>query len=525
MLESSITLSEHQDSFKKRLFYKILMGLLTPLTGLLILSIVPRSLGPASYGVYTFLFSFFTAYLAFIEAGTSTCFYAKLSADPSNHRLIFFYIRLLFFFLIGSFLLLFLCYALNLHHLIWTGIDFSIIAAMLLLGVLNFLNDIVLKACDAKSLTVQAESYRFLNRLLMLAAVYVLYFLDLLSLKTFIFFQSFFFFFYTFFIWQKILKINLRKQYFFSLLSEDKILFKEFFTYSVPLFLSTAIFQGAQMLESWVLTHYAGHTQQGYFGLAMQFSTMALIFTGAAMPLMFKEFSFAASQNNHDRVQMLFQKSVKQLPFLAMVLSIFLAFNGEQIAAVFAGSDYKSANLTLSLMLLYPIHQAYGQLCNVSFFAFSKTKIHMNLSFLSVIISLPLSFYLLLPENMGGFFLGSLGQALKYLLVQFLISNLSLFFACRLCKTSFFDVFSHQISCFGTILFFGYFSSFCAQFLFGSSETILTAVKIFLFSGFFYVFLISFFIWCFPQVIAFNSFEAQKLKLSVKQQIKNFLKR
>jgi len=92
-----------EDSLKKRYFFKLSVGLIGIPISIITAAVVPRSLGPAAYGNFTFLTQFFTKIFAFFDSGTLTCFYIKLSQRLYEKGLIKFY---WFFVLIMSFMVL-----------------------------------------------------------------------------------------------------------------------------------------------------------------------------------------------------------------------------------------------------------------------------------------------------------------------------------------------------------------------------------------------------------------------------------
>lgn len=79
-------------SLKKRYFFKLLTNFLGLIINLFTQMIIPRGLGPKAYGDFNFLTHFFNQIIGFLDMGTSTAFYNKLSQRPKESGLVVFYI-------------------------------------------------------------------------------------------------------------------------------------------------------------------------------------------------------------------------------------------------------------------------------------------------------------------------------------------------------------------------------------------------------------------------------------------------
>jgi O-antigen/teichoic acid export membrane protein len=83
-----------EDSLAKRYGFKLGASLLGLPLSLAQQWVVTRALGPAGYGSYSFLNSFFSEVIAFFDSGTSAGFYAKLCGRPEEKGLVAFYWKL-----------------------------------------------------------------------------------------------------------------------------------------------------------------------------------------------------------------------------------------------------------------------------------------------------------------------------------------------------------------------------------------------------------------------------------------------
>lgn len=93
-----------EDSLKKRYSIKLFANIVSGLISVILVAIVPKALGPLAYGHFSYLQQFFTQLIAFLDAGSSTAFFTKLSAKRERKELISFYF--IFSIVLAVFLLL-----------------------------------------------------------------------------------------------------------------------------------------------------------------------------------------------------------------------------------------------------------------------------------------------------------------------------------------------------------------------------------------------------------------------------------
>jgi len=79
------------DSIKKRYFYKLVVRIIGLVFYLARVTIVPRALGPADFGSFTFLERFFSSIINFFDFGSSSAFFNYNSKNKSSGPIILFY--------------------------------------------------------------------------------------------------------------------------------------------------------------------------------------------------------------------------------------------------------------------------------------------------------------------------------------------------------------------------------------------------------------------------------------------------
>lgn len=80
-----------EDSLNKRYIVKLASSVVSGIVNASILAMVPTALGPLAFGNFTYLTQFFTQVIAFLDAGTSTALFTRLSAKKNNQQLLVFY--------------------------------------------------------------------------------------------------------------------------------------------------------------------------------------------------------------------------------------------------------------------------------------------------------------------------------------------------------------------------------------------------------------------------------------------------
>src|SRR3989304_4940952 len=323
---------QQEHSLKKRYFYKLFTNFLGLGVSLVTQTIVPRGLGPKSYGDFSFLSDYFNQFAGFFDMGTSIGFYTKLSQRPKEFKLVVFY-----FYFIGIASLLLLTFVVVAHTTkmytrLWPGQELFYIYLALFLLLIVF------------TYVMKRSGYSLL--------------------------QS------------------------WKLTGEEiKNYIKEFYQYSHPLFIYSLVGLFAGIFDRWLLQVYGGSVQQGFFGLSYQIGAVCFLFSSAMTPLVTREFSIA--YNNKDLVFMakLFEKHIPLLYSITAFLACFVAVNADKVTHIIGGGKFKDAAWPVSIMAFYPIHQTYGQLSGSVFYATGQTRLYRNIGVVFMLIGLPVTYF------------------------------------------------------------------------------------------------------------------------------------
>lgn len=144
--------------------------------------------------------------------------------------------------------------------------------------------------------------------------------------------------------------------------------------------------------------------------------------------LIMREYSIAHSQGDLGQTRRLFKRYVPMLFTLTAYFAAFISMQAETVIWILGGSAFAAAGPAMMLMAMYPVHQTYGQLNGALLFATGKTRLYRNIGVAAMITGLIMTWGLLAPSAEGGLAAGSLGLAVKMLLLQFVTVNIQLWF-------------------------------------------------------------------------------------------------
>jgi O-antigen/teichoic acid export membrane protein len=286
-------------SLKKRYLFKLINNLVGLIVGVATQSIVPRALGPASYGNFSFLTNFFWQTVGFLNLNSSTAFYTKLSQRQNEKGLISFY----GFFIIGLGLVLCLfvtiCFASGFSEYIWPGQITIFVIMAALWAFLRLNNDALILVADAFGLTVKSESINVTIKLFGLLIIFFLFWMNWVTLT------NYFIYFLFILIVTICCLVWVIQSSGFVILGNWRINKKqakgytqEFIQFCLPLVVFIAFSTAATILDRWLLQKFSGSVQQGFYGLAYQIGTICFLFVSAMIPLVMRE--YAISFNNED---------------------------------------------------------------------------------------------------------------------------------------------------------------------------------------------------------------------------------
>ena len=476
-------------SLKERYLIKLFSNIVNGLINIILVAIVPKALGPVAFGHFSYLQQFFSQVIAFLDAGTSTAFFTKLSAKNSRAELLVFYF-IFSILLVG--LLFFIIYFMDIFDYInffLPDIPTDYIYYGAIFGIFTWITQVYIKISDAYALTVSVEIVKIIHKIATLFLL--LYIINFLPFDLYVYFYFHFISLVSFLMIVSILfvKKNIISKQLFCLKIKYTNIIKEFYFYCSPLFVFNVIAILIGLFDIWLLQTVSGSVQTGFYGLAYSIAAMCFLFTSAMTPIITREFSKSFEENDIDRVVNLFKRYIPMLYAIATYFSVFIAFQAENLLAIFTDEKFKDALFVLIIMAFYPIHQTYGQLSGSLFFANGTTKLYRNIGLVSSLIGLFFS-YLFIYH----FEFGALGFGTKMILTQVIGVNIQLYFNTKLLKLKMSYFVYHQIY---TVMSFSIIAYLSSLFIHIDNH-----IYEFLLCGVLYTLLSAILIYSFPQIMA-----------------------
>lgn len=486
-------------SFRRRYLFKLTTNLVGFVVGIGTQSMVPRALGPAAYGDFSFLTNFFQQVVGFLNLNSSTAFYTKLSQRQQDRGLVIFYgyFTLSLGLALGFFLVF--CFAADLGRNIWPGQIVLFIFFGALWAYMTFCATVLGDMSDAYGLTVRAELVKMTLKIFSFLLVVILFWQHWFSLLNFFLFHFIILLLTVWLLFRVIREGGVSYSGRWRMPREQRgVYFREFAAFCTPLvvFTAFAVFEG--ILDRWFLQKFSGSVEQGLYSLAYQIGAICFLFASAMVPLVARELAVAFGKFDLDGMNRVFMRSTPLIYAIVAYFSCFLAVEARNVMLLFGGDAYAGAVVPISIMCFFPIHQTYGQLNASVFFATNRTLEYKNIGIALLFIGLPLTFFLLGPRSYGALQAGATGLAIKMVLLNILSVNIQLWYNTRFMNLSFKYFFGHQLLVVAAFSTIALICSYAVRTLWSQTHF---GVQ-FLASGFFYTVLIAGLGIAFPRLFA-----------------------
>ena len=396
------------------------------------IGIVPKSLGPESYGDLSFLTSFYQRLLKFLNSGSREAFYTQTFKPTKRKKLItFYFIFLLALFGIISFFLLAFTLT-STKDIIFPMQKVVYVWLAFLLVILQFLISVLRNINDAYGFTVKMEKIIIFQTVLSVVFILVLANSNKLELFSYFTSQSLAAFFAIIISIGLLIKEKVISLKYIRIAKNNFIIYsKEFYRYSHPLFFAGLIGFIIAFGDRWLLQFISGSKEQGYYGLALKLNAISLIVVSAFPNLLTREFSIHFAQDNLKSMRSIFEKYFYLFYFIVSFFSIFIIGYSKLLCFIIGGEIYVQAALVISILMLDSINSTISQFNGAVLLASEKTKILRNIAIPMRLLGVPISLFLILPTKYGGLELGAIGLAIKIFVIRFISSNIELIITLR----------------------------------------------------------------------------------------------
>jgi len=399
--------------------------------------LVARGLQPAAYGDLMFLFSSFVAVRMLLDLGTSNAYYTFIAQRRRPLRFHLYYGLWLFgqFFL--TFLGLWVLLPDEVIQRLWFGHSRGILmAAFLAIWLQQHWWMTISQIGEAERQTLNVQRLNSLIAVVHILLVAFLFYQRMLSAWAVIFLIIGEYVIATLLSWeilQRICSPDERDAGSNAITARDMI--GEFWAFSLPLAVLGIVGFGHDFFDRWMLQRFGGGNQQGFYQIAFQFASVSQLATVSILNIFWKEIAEAQERGDIKRVADLYRKVNQGLVFFTSAVSGFLIPWTQEIIALLLGQSWGGATTVLSLMFLYPIHQAMGQIHSTMFLASNRTLTYMQVSLFIMFLGLPVSYLVQAPPSapwIPGWGLGAMGLSIKTLVMTILSVNLLSYFVSRI---------------------------------------------------------------------------------------------
>lgn len=501
------------DSLKKRYFAKLSANLVGLLVGLVTEMMIPRALGPRSYGNFAFLSNFLQQIINFLEMGTSTAFYVKLSQRRDEFGLVSFYFAVSVIICFVLFLVVLCCHMTGTYMDIFRDQKIFYIYLATCWAVLGWIVLVLQRMVDAYGLTVSAEIAKIVQKVLGLSLILMLFIFHQLNLAHLFYYHFFIIgFLIVAFIWLMNRRGYLLKQNWRLSRVQVSGYIEEFYSYSHPLFILSLGALVVGLMDRWLLQYFGGSVQQGLFGISFKIGAICFLFSSAMTTLITREFAISFENGDVSGMGRLFRRYVPILYCIAAYFGCFTAVQADRVVNLVGGGAFGAASTAMIVMAFYPISQTLGQLVTSLFYATGQTRLYRNISLFFMVISLPMTYFFLASKDKMGLDLGATGLAVKIVSLQFISVNVRLFFSSGLIRLRFWKYITHQFGVMSTFVALAYISRHGIDWIPGISDRVVAA---FICSGVVYSALVVGLVTVFPIFLGFSNDDMNRVRQMV----------
>ena len=307
--------------FSAKLLSNVIFGIVSVITA----AILPRTLGSGSYGNLHFIRESVTRIFGLIDLNGSLAHFVYSSKNKESKKATFFHTY--YSFIVGFLVLLLfsIMFLTNSANVFFPGQKMEYIFLGAILGYLIYLGTNLTNLSDSKEITVGFEIRRVVVLVGGLLFLLLLYFLDLINLRSVF---GYYIFINVILVIISVKYLNRKRVYNFHFNRLEKTEIKEFvkyyYNYTHPLVAASVLTFIILYFDRWFLQLIGGSNEQGFFSLAFRVSSICILVTGAMSPIFQQGVAKAFGQNSLSTIQALFQK-INLFYFISASIAVFFS--------------------------------------------------------------------------------------------------------------------------------------------------------------------------------------------------------
>jgi O-antigen/teichoic acid export membrane protein len=394
-------------------------------------TIVPRALGPAIYGNYTFLLSTSAAIRGVLDAGAQQAFFTFSAQERASGPLTRLYALVLGAQIAIVAAVIGVAAATGSTEWLWHGQRLDQIVLVTALDWLLFLAMSFQQLGDSKGLTAYLQLSGAAIAALALVALLVLRVAGALDFYTFVCLnlacagltcavQA-----------HKLLLKN--RAMLWSGAAKVRLYVQRWWRFTRPLiflqfYLQVVAYLGLYLIQTWY-----GSEEQGYYALALQWSTFAMVFTNSGVWIFWREIAHHSGGGDLRHAARTYEQFSALFLYLALALAFWLSASSTMLVQIVAGVRFHAAGSVLAVMAFYPVSQTMNQLATASLKAMEHTASYARWTALLSIPELLLTYLLLAPTSalVPGLHLGAVGMAIKTAIYGLVVAQVYDWLNCR----------------------------------------------------------------------------------------------
>lgn len=403
--------------------------------GVMSAGLIARLLGVENYGIFNYVSFLFAQAAGFLQIGSDQWAFQRWSKEAGDPQVTNFMVRLTLV-LWGVLIVgLWVAYALGLGKGLWPDIDMRFMVWGCALVLINWLTSLLTQYFDAVGLTVQSELTSVVRKLVGFGGLLVLLHFDWNSLTSFFIYLVLMGLFWVFLLVGRLPERSKAHKNLAD--SGGEPIGRECWKYSHPLLVFGLAGLLANVGERWLLQSNGGSIEQGYLGLGLQIAAIIFMLAAPMTPLFTRELARCHQAGGTHGLRRCFLKMMPLIVAATASISVFICFNAADIVAVMGGSEFAAAGKVVALLALYPIYQAYCQLCSGFYYATGRTALYRNVGITMMVVGILATYIFVAPEKWGGLNLQANGIAIKILLSAVIAANVDLMIVSRCLRMSF----------------------------------------------------------------------------------------
>jgi O-antigen/teichoic acid export membrane protein len=507
----------HSKSVNARFFMTLIVNVAKTVLGFVTGVIIARKLGPADYGDFNFLLASFTSIATLIDMGSSSAFYTFLSQKKREKVFYLYYLLWLAVQFVLISLLISVIFPEPWRKAVWLGHTKGVVLlAFMASFMMTKIWPTVSQIGESIRETIIVQKYS-----LFLTIAYLLIVGVLAGTQTININKLFGVTIILHLLFSLLLARRLKKDLVDAERGDSKEVLKDFVDYCKPLVIYGAAGFIYTFADTWLLQKFGGSVEQGFYSIALKFSTICLSVTSSILSVFWKEAAEAHKKNDKERLYKLFTKTSQSVFFVGAFMACFLIPFSRDLIRLFLGTAYEATWPSLAIMFLYPVYGSLGQISGSYFYSISETKLYSTIGIIGQCLSVPFTYLFLAPTSAAipGLGLGSIGLSIKTVLYTLIMVNVLIYFIFKISKWP--RNFFYQPQIIILLLLISLASRWLSTAIFGQRNFLYPDLIIMAMSGIFYCVLAGGLVYVVPRYAGLARQELSSFVSVIKQKYKN----